>query len=71
MARQAQIKTHVARGGARSTPARPEPREIVLGEMTMTTDLPEIFPILTDEFQLLEAYFTDLLDKALRPRNDR
>jgi hypothetical protein len=35
--------------------------------MTVTKELPEIFPILSDELQLLETYFIDLLDKALRP----
>jgi len=35
--------------------------------MALNTDLPEVLPILTDEFRLLDTYFADLIDRALRP----
>lgn len=67
MAKRARNKAANAAKRERFAPAQAKPREIVLDGVRMKTNLPEIFPILPDEFPLLEAYFTDLIDQALRP----
>lgn len=67
MAQRARKKAANTAKRERLAPAQAEPREIVLDGVKMTTNLPELFPILSDELPLLESYFADLLDQALRP----